>query len=242
MKIAGELSNAFADISGYEYIGHEIVYETPDESSRPLIGIKIYVYSGEQPLGVPLVVFGIVLALSVIFAYGTPVAESWGTIVGEAAMYRKTIRELERVSGERDDALLRLVESDLYAEIITPEEAIDRVKAIVANDRALWQEFLGKNDPESYDRYVTCVDDAEKQYLIDGDFNKYLNTVSSCLDTRLSERKTETEENYSDDDFVDLDFTDAFDKMLTYMIYGGAVVGALLLSQIAITTTSTFRR
>ena len=48
IEIAGELSNVFSDISGYEYVSHKIVVEKPDFSSSDLIGIRIYLEASEE--------------------------------------------------------------------------------------------------------------------------------------------------------------------------------------------------
>lgn len=243
LAITGELSNVFSGISGYEYVSHDIVYATPSGSSHPLIGIKIHVYADDPSVQVaPFAVFIIIFAMAAFLSFGNPVAEAWGTILYEAEMYPILTKELEQVSAERDDALLKVIQLEYDAGQISEEEVIARIEALVAADKELNAEFLARNGMESHDKYAECVNDAKKQYLLDGDINAYLNTMSSCLNTRLVERKEETEANYDDGDLVDLDFTTAFDDMLTYMMYGGMAVGALLLSQIAITTTSTMRR
>jgi hypothetical protein len=243
LAISGELSNVFSGITGYEYVSHDIVYATPSGSSHPLIGIKIHVYASAPTVQVaPFAVFIVIFAMAAFLSFGNPVAEAWGTILYEAEMYPILIKELEQVGAERDDALFKVIKLEFESGQISDEEVIARMKALVAADKELAEEFLARNGMESHDKYAECANDAKRQYLLDGDINVYLNAMSSCLNTRLVERKEETETNYDDSDLVDLDFTTAFDDMLTYMMYGGMAVGALLLSQIAITTTDTFRR
>lgn len=239
MEIAGELSNVFSGISGYEYVSHEIVYETPEGSAIPLIGIKIYVYSdgAAQPFAIPILVYPILLALIAIFgALMNPVAEAWGEIAYMVEMHPILVKKVEKLDAEvvrllHENAELRVASGEM-----TPEELVAWIDGLIARDSELNSDFLAKNGWESHDRYAACLDDAKTQYLADGDMDNCVAAVAVCIDTRLAERKTETEENYGDDDFVDLDFgIDTFmEDMLKYAKYGLLALGAIMLAKAAI--------
>jgi hypothetical protein len=242
-EIAGELSNTFSGVSGHEYVGHEIVYEKPECSSDKLIGIKIYLYSDDTaaPQLVPALVA--VLVLAIFFAtLGKyviyKISDIYNVYVSE---YPVLVNEYTSVYGdynvilmenEYNKVLLNTSTEDDYVNVLTNK--IDMLRESYEFTPKVHNGFL--NDA------IAKIEDALEQYHNDSDFGKLHNTILDTIEEHNEDREEETVVVYPDNPPIDPDITKTLDEMLTYLIYGGMAVGALLLSQIAITTTDTFRR
>ena len=247
LEIAGALSNMFADATGYEYLGHKIVYERPKGGSYDAIGIKAYVKS--DGTSVPQVVFSLMaclVVLSFIAAFGPYVVSIWeDTLTNAFVRLPHALRKVSTLQGDLDNARHDISndEYDNSAHTDADKEAwIDVQLDIVRQDIELRREFLTKNDIAIHEAFEACVNNAISQYRTNGDFEALRATVGNCISTNATRRNEETEKNYTPADMVDINPGAAFDDFITYLIYGGVIVGGIMLATLGIQLIDTIKR
>ena len=237
--IAGELSNVFSDVSGYEYVSHEIVVEKPDFGSSNLIGIRIYLISSEESQPLVAWFIPVILVLAVFLAAIGPyvaykIADIYNVYVDE---YPALVNEYVDVYGEYNKLYLENEYQKVKLNESTPN---DYIIAVEMKKQMLEEsyKFTPRNDRKPLDDLISKFDESIEQYRKDDDFDKLYNRNNNDIEDHNKEREEETRKNYEPGERIDLKNEGWFN----YLTYGGMALGGILLAALGIKLIDTIKR